>query len=161
MTRPLSPVEIEEIKRKPRLTSFERRAIATIEVLLGELASKEKTEEPLKVVEAEAAFETREKVLVVIEFDGMTEIYAHKWIDVKVVELEPWDDPTFIEGLPPQYAELHYANLCRAMGVAKMRKRPEIDEVLRRYAVFEGRMEAAENLKSLIEGLKQQAGADR
>lgn len=117
---------------------------------LAEMKSKQR-KEPLDVERSESAFESREKVLVVVEYDGMIEVFAQPWVDVKAVELEPWDDPTFIEGLPPQYAELHYANKCRTTAIAKMRKLPEFNEILSRYAIHEERIETIQRVRELIE----------
>lgn len=143
-TRPLSIKEIETIRRCANLTSKERRALATIDTLLGELAVVKKASLPLGVAET-----GRTKVLVTVAYDGFVEVFAEEGVDVRLVELWPWDDEELV-ALPEAYRSIHFPGNCRAIGLPRLRVRPEFETILRAYAAQEARIELIEALRERI-----------
>jgi hypothetical protein len=147
-SRPITPVEMEAIRKSARkLSSMERRAFATIDSLLGELARKS---EPLKE-SGESDFDGREKVLVVVAWDGWTEVYAEHWMDVKVVEQWPWEDDEL--AIPETYQRLHYPGKLRATAYAKLTRRASLLEVVTKYAEHQERMDLIQTVRDKIERL--------
>jgi hypothetical protein len=147
--RPLTTTEIEAIRRGKRLSSLERRALATIDNLQAQLAAAKYAPGSGN---GETAFAGREKVLAVVAWDGFIEVYAEPWCDVKVVECWPWDDEDELR-LPACYEGLYYPGKLRATALARLRQTPRLPEIVMAFREHDARMEMIELVREKIAAL--------
>lgn len=150
-TRPLTAQELEAVKRRPKLTSMERRLLRTLECAISQLAAVKPVE---KDPEAQrTAYDPREKILVVVQWDGFTEVYAEEYVDVKVVECWPWEDPEELM-MPAVYNGLYYPGKLRGTALAKMCKSPGLPEIALKFADHLNHVELIETIREKIEQLR-------
>lgn len=106
----------------------------------------------LKAEEAERgerAFEGREKVLVVVRYDGFVEAYAESWLDVRVICEAVLDEEEDLERkMPGCYRDLYVPGFLRSTGISALR--PEITDLeILKLMEYEARLECLSKLEAL------------
>ncbi len=110
---------------------------------------KDEPTEAVDVDRAEQAFNAQEKVIAVLHGDGYCEVYAEKWITVKLIEMRPGDDEDERVGKLGQWAkDLFFPRNMRANGMPHLLTKIHgfSDEALREMLV---RMKTAELLEAI------------
>lgn len=118
--RTVTPKQLKAI----RLSAFgQKETVALLLDTIEELWRREAdsaTKEPEQQVEIEKAehdFDSQEKVLCVLDFRGQLEVYAEKWVSVKVLELTPWEEKEeAIERLAARYFGPYWTEKLRERG---------------------------------------------
>jgi len=89
----------------------------------------EKCEEDEELERQYAAFDSREKVLVVVHYDGYIQVYAKKWVDVRCVELRAWDDEEGkMSRLPLYYRDVYWPVNLRETAQVQWIEKPVYDQ---------------------------------
>lgn len=137
LPKPFDARSVEALRRQSFKSAdgIIKRLIATYDVQQKRIEDLEHelelAREPKRETNTEAgerAFEHREKVLVVVDWDGYVEVYAEAWCSVKVVALLPGEEKDAvidgtpnpqnpqqsIGGLPEKWKELFYPVNLRA-----------------------------------------------
>lgn len=125
-TEPVTPTLVSAMLRGKPGPLVARLCNALLSAWRELEASKEKPPESDHDQEAKA-YDSREKVLVVVYPDGFVEVYAESWVDVRVVCLKAWElDSEFESGLPECYKDLLYPVKLRRTGNTAIR--PKLDD---------------------------------
>jgi hypothetical protein len=162
--KPLTDTELRAVENK-RKVGLEGRLLETINVLRNENANLQlrlkSAAAPTPTLEetksAENAFETREKVLIVIHGDGYVQAYAERWIDVRFVELWPWEDEEDLE-LPETFAAIHFPSKVRNSGMPRLTRPAGFAETCLRFVQWR---EQAERNGALVSEIKETLQAIR
>lgn len=122
-----------------------------IETLRQAWARIQELEEAPKRDEQEAVdFAGREKVLAISETDGTVEIYAPQWVQVKHLEVKPWQErEQVLATLSADWRRLETEPNSRALIVPQIR--PQLtDETLARFVIWERRSALMEVLTEAL-----------
>jgi len=125
-----------------------RNENADLQLRLETAAAPEKTLED--VDSAEEAFAGREKVLIVIHGDGYVQAYAERWIDVKFVELWPWEDEDEV-AIPEPFRAIHTPSKARMSGQPRLIRPAGLAETCLRFVQWR---DDAQRREALIEKIE-------
>lgn len=101
--------------------------------------------------------QTREKVLVVIDPLGFTEVFAEAQVDCRVISLTPLDEgEQWLRRLPQCYRDLHYPGKVKANGMPWFK--PELDgDAILKVLRWEAKLQQNATLEEIAAKLKGMA----
>jgi hypothetical protein len=147
LCKPITKKELAAFMRSSAgKNQFVQRMANTIREQWMLLAPPPETTVVEDAAQAEADWQSYERVLIVSTIDGVSEVFSEPWVAVRHVEVKPWEDrDSAIEGLPDHWKRLDYPVKSKFLIVPRLRV--ELDEKnLRELVLWSKRAEAFQAL---------------
>lgn len=121
-----------------------------IETLRQAWARIQEIEKPKRDEQEAVAFAGREKVLAISETDGTVEIFAPSWVQVKWIEVKPWQErEQALSTLSAEWRAIENEPNSRALIVPQILPKLD-DETLARFVIWERRSALMEVLAEAL-----------